>query len=292
MGNPVYSIVGIQGTDKQYDEAAKFLGLDKPFYLQYTIFIRNIVKGNLGISYTARRPVLELMSERFPATFELVITATCISIVMGIFFGIFTAVSKQSLITKLTLVFSLAGISAPTFLIGAIFILVFSVELGILPAMGRGDVISLGWWSSGFFTLSGIKHLVLPAVTLSIFQLAMILRLIRADMSEELVQDYVLTAWSKGLRPYKIYFKHAFRNAFNSAMTMIAMQFVLCLAFSVVVESIFQWPGLGRLLLTALSENDHPVIVVYILFVAAAIVIANLIVDIGYALLDPRLRYE
>ena len=292
MGNPVYSLVGMEGTEKQYKEAAEYLGLNKHVTVQYAIFIKDVFHGNFGISYTTRRPVFDLIAERFPATFELVIVASLLSVFLGAILGIYTAVARDKLLSKLLMTFTLIGISAPTFLIGAILILIFSVTLGWLPAMGRGEVVTFGSWSFGLLTTDGLLHLILPAMTLTVFQLALTVRLIRAEMIEVLASDYITTAWSKGVSPFNVYLKHAFRNAFQPALTMIALLFVLALAFSVVVESIFQWPGLGQLLITAINENDYPIIVVYILFVAVALVFSNLIVDILHTFLDPRLRHE
>ncbi len=292
MGDPVITLAGRYATFQEIEEVRRSLGLDKPVYVQYFRFLANAAEGNFGISYVTRVPALPLILERFPATFELASTALILSFVVGVALGVLVALKPYALRNRLIMAGSLGGISIPTFLMGILLIMVFAVYLGILPPFGRGETLQVGFWRSGFLTINGITHLILPALTLAMYQLAVLLRLTRAGMREVMTEEYIKTAWAKGLPPRKVIFKHALRNALIPVVTITGLQFGELIAFSIVTETIFQWPGMGNLLLTSIRENDQPVIVTYIMLAALVIITMNIIVDILYAVINPKIRYE
>jgi len=292
VGDPVLSLAGRYATIQEREMVREAFGLDKPFYVQYTRFIFNAAQGNFGKSYVSRIPALGLILERFPATAELATTAIFIAFVLGVGLGVLVSVKPYALRNRFIMAGSLGGISTPTFLMGIVLIMIFAVYLGILPPFGRGDTVKIGFWRTGFLTWSGISHLILPAFTLGMYQLAVLLRLTRAGMREVLTEEYIKTAWSKGLPPRKVIFKHALRNVLIPVVTMTGLQFGELIAFSIVTETIFQWPGMGNLLLTSIYESDQPVIVTYIMLAALIILSLNIIVDILYAFLNPKIRYD
>ncbi|MCK4392535.1 ABC transporter permease [Candidatus Bipolaricaulota bacterium] len=293
LGDPVLAVVGYRyANPKVVAEARQRLGLDKPIYVQYLRFISKAVRSDFGFSYTKIRPVLNVIADRIPATLELVVVATAIAILLGGVLGVIAGVKPHSVLSKSALVASLFGISIPTFLSGLLLIMLFAVTLGWFPAFGRGQTVRVGFWTTGFLTRDGLLHLVLPAITLALYQLAMILRLVRAEMVEVLSHDYVRSAWAKGLPRVRVICKHALRNALIPVVTVVGLQFGEMLGFSIVTETVFQWPGLGKLLIDTLYNNDSPVIVVYIIFMALVISLINLAVDIGYVFLDPRICYD
>ncbi len=292
MGDPVVTMAGRYATFDEREEVRHMLGLDQPIYVQYWRFISNAAHGNFGKSYVSRVPALGLILERFPATFELACTAVIMAFAIGVVLGVVVALKPYAMRNRLIMTASLGGISIPTFLMGILLIMVFSVYLGMLPPFGRGDTVQVGAWRTGFLTLSGIKHLILPAATLAMYQLAVLLRLTRAGMREVLTEEYIKTAWAKGLSPMKVIFKHALRNVLIPVVTITGLQFGEVIAFSIVTETIFQWPGMGNLLLTSMYESDRPVVVTYIMMVAVIIITLNIVVDILYALINPKIRYE
>ena len=292
MGDPVITMAGRYATFQEREEVRRSLGLDKPVYVQYGRFLLNALQGNFGKSYVSRVPALGLIIERFPATFELVIIAVCMAFFVGVGLGVVVALKPYAVRNRLIMAGSLGGISIPTFLIGILLIMIFSVYIGILPAFGRGETVRIGFWRTGLLTMDGIKHLILPAITLAMYQLAVLLRLTRAGMREVMTEEYIKTAWSKGLPPRKVIFKHALRNVLIPVVTITGLQFGELIAFSIVTETIFQWPGMGNLLLTSIYENDQPVIVTYIMIAALIIISANIIVDILYAIINPKIRYD
>jgi ABC-type dipeptide/oligopeptide/nickel transport system permease component len=292
MGDPALNMVGQYAGFQEIEDMRKSLGLDKPAYVQYGRFLWNAAHGNFGKSYVTRVPALGLILERFPATFELVVVAVCMAFLMGVGLGVVVALKPYAMRNRIIMAASLGGISIPTFLMGILLIMVFSVYLGVLPAFGRGDTVQVGFWRTGFLTISGIKHLVLPALTLAMYQLAVLLRLTRAGMREVLTEEYIKTAWAKGLPPRKVIFKHALRNVLIPVITITGLQFGELIAFSIVTETIFQWPGMGNLLLTSIWESDQPVIVTYIMMAALIIITANIVVDILYAVINPKIRYD
>lgn len=291
-GDPVITLAGRYATEKQRDEVRKAFGLDRPLYVQYLSFLANAVRGNFGKSYVARVPALGLILERMPATFELAATAMLIAFSLGVGLGVAVALRPYSWPSRMIMAGSLGGISIPTFLIGILLILLFSVVLGWLPPFGRGDTVQVGFWRTGLLTASGIRHLILPALTLGLYQLAVLLRLTRAGMREVLTREYIKTAWAKGLPPRRVVFKHALRNVLIPVITITGLQFGELIAYATVTETIFQWPGMGNLLLTSIYESDNPVIVTYIMLAALIILTFNIIIDIFYALLNPRIRYD
>lgn len=292
-GNPALAVVGQYATQQDIKEARQRLGLDEPLYTQYFIFLRNILHGNFGVSYTRNRPVLDLIVQRIPASLELISVATVMALLLGIPLGILTATKPDFILSKIALVGSIVGISAPTFLIGILLILLFAVNLGWLPPYGRGETLKIiAFWESGLITKSGLLHLILPAFTLAIYQLAMLLRLTRGEVMEILDEDYIRTAWAKGLRDRVVIFKHVLRNSLIPVVTIVGLSFGELLAFSIITESIFQWPGLGRLLLSSIYQNDRPTVVAYIMFASLVILSINILVDLLYAYLDPRVVYD
>jgi ABC-type dipeptide/oligopeptide/nickel transport system permease component len=292
VGDPVLSLAGRYATFQEREMVREAFGLDKPFYVQYTRFIFNAAQGNFGRSYVSRVPALGLILERFPATMELATSAVLFAFTMGVGLGVLVSLKPYALRNRFIMAGSLGGISTPTFLMGIVLIMIFAVYLGILPPFGRGDTVRIGFWRTGFLTWSGISHLILPAFTLGMYQLAVLLRLTRAGMREVLTEEYIKTAWSKGLPPRKVIFKHALRNVLIPVVTMTGLQFGELIAFSIVTETIFQWPGMGNLLLISIYETDQPVIVTYIMLAALIILSLNIIVDILYAFLNPKIRYD
>lgn len=292
MGDPAWALAGRYATPKQLELVRKKLGLDRPFYIQYLIFLRNALHGNFGMSFVSRLPAMQVILERLPATLELSLMAMLIAVTAGVGLGVLVSISPNSAPSRLIMAGSLLGISIPTFLTGILLIMIFAIELRVLPPFGRGEVVRIfGNWRSGLLTWDGFKHLILPAITLSTYQLAVLLRLTRAGMMEILGEEYIKAAWAKGLPPRSVLFKHALRNALIPVVTVIGLQFGELVAFSIVTETVFQWPGMGNLLLSAIYESDQPVIVSYITFVSLVILGLNLLVDILYVFINPRIRY-
>jgi peptide/nickel transport system permease protein len=290
VGDPVLIMLGQDYTEAHRIALVHQLGLDQPFFVQYAHFMWAALHGNFGISYRLARPVAALLLERFPATFELVMTAAVLSLVVGVPMGVYAGIHRDSWLSRLFLVVSLAGVSLPTFLIGILLILVFSVTLGWLPSFGRGDVVHLGFWTTGFLTLSGLKALVLPAVTLGLFQTTLIMRLIRAEMLDVLRSDYIKFARARGIAERAINFGNALKNTLVPVITVVGLQLGGLLAFSIITETVFQWPGMGLLLVQSITAADIPVMGAYLMLVSVVFVVINLIVDLLYYAVDPRLR--
>ncbi len=291
-GDPVVTLAGVYSTLKDREEIRKAYGLDRPVIVQYGRFIAGAARGDFGNSYVTRVPALGLIMERVPATVELVVTAAILALVLGTGLGVLVSLRPYAAINRFIMAASLGGISIPTFLIGILLIMIFSVYLGILPPFGRGETVTIGFWRTGFLTWSGIAHLILPAITLTGYQLAVLLRLTRAGMREVLTEEYIKTAWAKGLSPQRVIFKHALKNVLIPVVTMSGLMLGELLAFAVVTETIFQWPGMGNLLLKSIYESDQPVIVTYIMLASVVILSINIVVDIIYAFLNPRIRYD
>jgi ABC-type dipeptide/oligopeptide/nickel transport system permease component len=291
-GDPVVTLAGVYATLKDREEIRNAYGLDRPFFVQYVRFIAGAARGDFGNSYVTRVPVLGLIMERIPATVELVVTSAILALVLGTGLGVLVSLRPYAAINRLIMAASLGGISIPTFLIGILLIMIFSVYLGILPPFGRGETVSIGFWRTGLLTWSGIAHLILPSLTLTGYQLAVLLRLTRAGMREVLTEEYIKTAWAKGLSPQRVIFKHALKNVLIPVVTMSGLMLGELLAFAVVTETIFQWPGMGNLLLKSIYESDQPVIVTYIMLASVIILSINIVVDIIYAFLNPRIRYD
>lgn len=292
MGDPVNSMVAENATTEEREAVRERLGLDQPIWVQYGRFVARAATGDFGLSWRNARPVSSLLAERFPATAELVLVAAGLSLVLGIPLGILTALRPHSVSTQALQLLSLVGISLPTFVTGILLILVFSVWLGWLPSFGRGAVVDIGWWSTGFLTLSGLKALILPSVMLCLFQLTLIMRLVRAEMMEVLRTDYIKFARARGLTNRSIHFRHALKNTLIPVITIFGLQLGGLIAFAIVTETVFQWPGMGALFIQAVSFGDVPVMAAYLVLVSLIFVIINTTVDLLYAVLDPRLRVE
>jgi ABC-type dipeptide/oligopeptide/nickel transport system permease component len=291
-GDPAVMLAGVYATEHDRAEIRKAYALDKPFYIQYALFIARAARGDFGNSYVTHIPALKLIMERAPATVEMVTTSAVVALILGIGLGVMVSLKPGSAVSRLIMAASLGGISIPTFLIGILLIMIFSVYLGILPPFGRGETVTIGFWKTGLLTWSGITHLILPALTLMGYQLAVLLRLTRAGMREILTEEYIKTAWAKGLSARRVIFKHALKNALIPVITISGLMLGELLAFSVVTETIFQWPGMGNLLLQSIYNSDQPVIVTYIMLASVIILSINIIVDILYAFLNPRIRYD
>jgi peptide/nickel transport system permease protein len=290
VGDPVAIMLGQDFTEAQREALVRDLGLDKPFFVQFATFIGNAVQGEFGLSYRLSRPVAELIAERAPATLELALCAAFISLCVGVPMGIYTGLFRHSWLSRFLLTFSLIGVSLPTFLIGILLILVFSVWLGWLPSFGRGDVVRIGWWSTGFLTVSGLKAMILPAITLGLLQLTLIMRLVRSEMMEVLRTDYIKFARARGLPNRSIYFGHALKNTLVPVITIAGLQLGAIIAFAIVTETVFQWPGMGLLFIQSVGAADIPVMAAYLMMIALVFVTINLIVDLLYYAVDPRLR--
>ena len=292
VGDPVTNLLGQDATQEQRDALRKDLGLDQPFPVQFARFVGNAVRGEFGMSLRQGRKVSTLISDRFPATMELAVGAAVIALGVGIPLGVYAALRRGSVGSQLVMTLSLLGVSLPTFLIGILLILVFAVSLKWLPSFGRGDTVALGAWSTGLLTVDGWKHLVLPAITLSVFQLALILRLVRAEMLEVLRTDYVKFARARGLQNSAVYFGHALKNTLVPVITITGLQLGSLIAFAIITETVFQWPGMGFLFIQAVQFADIPVMAAYLCLIALIFVIVNLVVDLLYFAVDPRLRAE
>ena len=292
VGDPINNMVGQDTTAEQRAELRERLGLNDPFYVQYGRFAWNAVQGEFGQSYFHRRPVSELLVERVPATLELSFIAAILALVLGIPAGIYTALRRRGVMSNVIMTGSLVGVSTPTFLIGIILILIFGVELRMLPTFGRGDVVDLGWWTTGFLTASGLKSLILPSITLALFQLTLIMRLVRAEMLEVLRTDFIKFAKARGLLTRSIHFSYALKNSLVPVITITGLQLGSLIAFAIITESVFQWPGMGLLFIQAVLEVDIPVMAAYLVVIGFLFVVINLTVDILYFVVDPRLRAD
>jgi len=291
-GDPVLMLAGKYATQQEREQVRIAYGLGRPLHLKNVSFLGNALQSNFGKTYISQVDALDTILERFPATFELALTAIFISMAAGVLLGVVVSIRPQSPLSRLIMAGSLGGISIPTFLMGILWVMLFAVYLEWLPPFGRGDTLQIGPWRTGFLTLDGLKHLIMPALTLSGYQLAVLLRLTRAGMREVLSEEYIKTAWSKGLAPFTVIVKHALRNVLIPVVTIAGLSFGELIAFSIVTESIFQWPGMGNLLLVSIFENDHPVIVTYIMLAACIILVINILVDLLYAWLNPKIQYS
>jgi peptide/nickel transport system permease protein len=289
-GDPVNQIVPVDATEAQRMQVRQDLGLNDPVLVQFAHYITNAARFKFGVSYQFRQPVSDLLIDRMPATLELAGCATVLAMVFGILLGIYTALRRRSIIAKSFEVVSLIGISLPTFLIGILLIYLFAVTLGWLPSYGRGETVRLGLWSTGLLTLSGLKALIMPSITLGLFQMTLIMRLVRAEMLEVLRTDYIRFARARGLTTRAIHFGHALRNTLVPVITVAGLQFGSVIAFAIITETVFQWPGMGLLFVRAIQNVDIPIMAAYLILVSLIFVTINLVVDILYTVVDPRLR--
>src|SRR3954462_3053216 len=292
VGDPVLFMLGQDATPEQRIEVTHRLGPDRPFYVQYAAFIEHALHGEFGLSLRQVRPVSELIVERLPATLELSLVAALFALAAGVPLGVYTPLRPRAWLSHVILGVSLVGVSLPTFLIGILLILVFSVQLGWLPSFGRGDTVAIGWWSTGFLTASGLKALILPSITLGLFQMTLIQRLVRSEMLEVLRTDYIRFARARGLSDRAIHFGHALKNTLVPVMTITGLQLGAIIAFSIITEQVFQWPGMGLLFIQAIGFADVPVMAAYLCLIGLFFVIINLVVDLLYYAVDPRLRIQ
>jgi len=292
VGDPVTHLLGQDATPEQRDTLRADLGLDAPFPVQFARFVGNAVRGEFGLSLRQGRKVSTLIAERLPATLELSITAALLALVVGVPMGVVAALKRGTWLSQLLMTVSLLGVSLPTFLIGILLILVFAVWLNWFPSFGRGEVVALGAWTTGWLSADGWKHLVLPSVTLAIFQLTLIMRLVRAEMLEVLRTDYIKFARARGLSDRTVYFGHALKNTLVPVITITGLQLGSLIAFAIITETVFQWPGMGLLFIQAVSFADVPVMAAYLCLIALIFVLINLAVDLLYFAVDPRLRVE
>ena len=290
VGDPVNQIVSQDATLEERLRLRADLGLDDPVPLQFGRFVWKAVNFDFGISYQVKQPVTTLIADRFPATLELALAAAAFAIMLGIPMGVYTGIHRDKALSKAFLTVSLVGISLPTFLIGILLIYLFSVKLGMLPSYGRGDVVQIGFWKSGLFTWSGLKALILPAITLGLFQMTLITRLVRSEMLEVLRTDYIKFARARGLSDRSVYFGHALKNTLVPVVTIIGLQVGSIIAFAIITETVFQWPGMGLLFIKSVQTADIPVMSAYLLLVAFMFVAINFIVDLLYVAIDPRIR--
>ena len=290
VGDPVVFLLGQDAQPAQIAELRADLGLDKPFFVQFGYFLVNAVQGEFGLSLRQGAKVSRLIAERFPATLELALVAALMALMLGVPMGVYAALRRGTFMSQILMTISLVGVSLPTFLIGILLILLFSVGLGWFPSFGRGEVVQMGWWSSGLLTAKGWHHIVLPAVTLAIFQLTLIMRLVRAEMLEVLRTDYIKFARARGLSNRVIHFGHALKNTLVPVMTITGLQLGGLIAFAIITETVFQWPGMGLLFIQAVTFADIPVMAAYLCLIALIFVVINLVVDLLYFVVDPRLR--
>jgi peptide/nickel transport system permease protein len=292
VGDPINQMVGLETSFEEREQLRRALGLNDPVLVQFVRFVWRALQFDFGVSYQFKRPVTELIAERFPATMELAFVSALFSLVLGIPMGVYTALNRQSWLSKLFLAVSLIGISLPTFLIGILLIFVFAVTFQVLPSFGRGEVVHLGFWSTGLLTGSGLRAIILPAVTLGLFQMTLIMRLVRSEMLEVLRTDYIKFARARGLSDRAIHFGHALKNTLVPVITVAGLQLGSIIAFAIITETVFQWPGMGLMFLQAVQNADIPIMSTYLLLVSGIFVIINLVVDLLYVSVDPRIRVD
>ncbi|MFT7136991.1 MAG: peptide/nickel transport system permease protein [Akkermansiaceae bacterium] len=290
VGDPVSQMTGVETSVQDQERLREDLGLNDPFAYQFARFIGDMLKGDFGFSYRTRQPVAEMIAQRMPATLELGVVALLISLLVGIPAGVYTALRPRGFATQAILMITLVGVSIPTFVIGIMLIFLFGVQLGWLPTFGRGGTVNLGGWETSFLTVDGWRALILPALTLGVYQLTLTMRLVRAEMMEVMQSDYIRFAIARGVPMGRLYFRHALANTMVPVITIIGLQFGGVIAFSIVTESVFQWPGMGLLFLESIRFVDIPVMGVYLVVIAFFFVLVNLIVDLLYVVIDPRLR--
>jgi len=290
VGDPVVFLLGQDASPAQITQLRTDLGLDRHFIVQFWHFLVNAAQGEFGLSLRQGAKVSRLIAERFPATLELALVAAFMALLIGIPMGVYSALRRGTFMSQVFMTISLLGVSLPTFLIGILLILVFSVSLGWFPSFGRGETVQVGWWSTGLFKADGWHHIMLPAVTLAVFQLTLIMRLVRAEMLEVLRTDYIKFARARGLPDRAIHFGHALKNTLVPVMTITGLQLGGLIAFAIITETVFQWPGMGLLFIQAVTFADIPVMAAYLCLIALIFVLINLVVDLLYFAVDPRLR--
>lgn len=292
VGDPVNNMVGQEASQADRQALRERLGLDDPFVVQFARFVGNAIQGEFGISYRLQRPVAQLLAERLPATLELVFVSALLALLVGIPLGVYTGIHRDGWLARAFMTVSLLGVSLPTFVIGIGLIYLFAVTLGWLPSFGRGETVRIGFWTTGLLTASGLKAIVLPAVTLALYQLTLVMRLVRAEMLEVLRTDYIKFARARGLSDRAIHFGHALKNTLVPVITITGLQIGSLVAFSIITETVFQWPGMGALFIQAVQFADIPIMAAYLVLVAFFFVTINLVVDLLYFAVDPRLRVQ
>jgi peptide/nickel transport system permease protein len=292
IGDPISNMVGQDTTIADRERLRQELGLNDGFVVQFARFVGHAVQGNFGLSYQQARPVGQIILEKMPATLELSFMAAFLALILGVPMGIYTGINRHSWVSQAMLAISLIGVSLPTFLIGILLILIFAVTLGWLPSFGRGAVVHVGWWTTGLLTVEGWRAMILPAITLSLFQLTLIMRLVRAEMIEVLRTDYIKFARARGLTSRTVNFGHALKNTLVPVITITGLQFGSIIAFAVITETVFQWPGMGLMFIQAVTFADIPVMAAYLVMVGFFFVVINLVVDLLYYIVDPRLRID
>ncbi|MBU6953695.1 MULTISPECIES: ABC transporter permease [unclassified Hahella] len=291
LGDPLRELVGQAVSEQERNALREEMGLNDPFLTQYWRFAKKAVQGDLGDSYFFKEPALQVILKKLPATLELVFGATLIIVLLSVPLGVFSAIRPRHWLSKLVMGVSIIGISIPVFLTAILLMYVFAIELGLMPSFGRGELVHVfGYWDSGFFTWDGIKHLILPSIALSSIMLPLFIRLIRSEMMEVLESEYVRYAWAKGLNPKRIYFLHALKNTMLPVITVGGVQIGTMVAYTILTETVFQWPGMGFLFLEAVNRVDTPLIVAYLIVVGAIFVITNTIVDLIYGLVNPTVK--
>jgi peptide/nickel transport system permease protein len=290
VGDPVNQMVGQDTSLEDRQRLRLELGLDDPIVVQFGHFLASAARFDFGISYQMKQPVTALIADRFPATLELSLAAALFAVSLGIPMGVYTGIHRHSLLSKVFLTVSLIGVSLPTFLIGILLIYVFAVWLGVLPSFGRGEVVRIGFWRTGLLTTSGLKALIMPAVTLGLFQMTLVTRLVRSEMMEVLRADYIKFARARGLPERTINFGHALKNTLVPVITVIGLQLGAIIAFAIITETVFQWPGMGLMFIQAVQNADIPVMAAYLMLVAFMFVFINFVVDLIYVRVDPRIR--
>ena len=290
VGDPIDNMLGQERTQADVERLRDTLGLNDPFPVQYAKILGQALQGNFGMSYRQGRPVAEILLERAPATLELAAVSGVLALTMGIALGVFTAIRRDGFAANAIMTLSLIGVSLPTFLIGILLIYLFAVELGWLPSFGRGEVVDLGGWTTGFLTASGLKALILPSITLGLYQMTLIMRLVRSEMLEVLRSEYIRFARARGLRDRAVHFRHALKNTMVPVITVTGLQLGSIIAFAIITETVFQWPGVGLLFINAIQFVDIPVMAAYLMLISVMFVGINLIVDLLYVMVDPRLR--
>lgn len=292
VGDPLSLLVKENASASQIAEATEYLGLDQPAYHQYFLFVKNALNGDFGVSYRYQQSAIHLIIERMPATLELVVIAMALSIVFGIVFGVYAGAYPNSFLSKTIMNLSIAGISVPSFWLGMLMIYIFGIKFGLLPVSGRGEVGSLFGIKTSLATLDGLKHVILPALTLSMGSVASIIRLTRAGIQENMVQDYVKLARAKGVKNKKILFGHVLKNTLIPIITIFGLQLGSLIAYTTITETIFAWPGMGKLIIDSINSSDTPIISAYILLVAIIFVVINFVVDLLYCVIDPRIELK
>ncbi|MBL6454778.1 ABC transporter permease [Belnapia sp. T6] len=292
VGDPIEILISPEADQFERERAIKALGLDLPLWRQYLVFLGNALRGDLGRSFVFNEPALRLILDRMPATLELAVGATVAALIIGLPLGLYAGLKPNSPLSKGIMATSILGFSLPTFWVGLMLIMVFAVQLGWLPSTGRGETVTILGMRWSFLTRDGIAHLIMPALNLALFKISLVIRLTRAGVRETMLMDYVKFARAKGLSPARVTFVHVFKNILIPVVTVVGLEFGGTIAFSVVTESVFAWPGMGKLIIDSINVLDRPVMVAYLMMIVLLFITINLVVDITYSLLDPRVRLE